>query len=269
MFEPVREFWLNLSLIFGAIFVSIVILAAVHASPPQFKRILTVIVVFIAGLYFPVEFYIPRHNFLTPYGDSVRNLVQVLAAFTFGLGVVNLVLIHGRHVLQRTTNFPFSLAFFAGFLIMTFVGFIQRYSPQFWVKKAEAGQISFWDGMHKLLFEGMLIPLTSTVFSLLAFFIVSAAYRAFRIRTLEAGLLMATAIIVMLANVPVGTWLTSWIPAEGWLKWFRLENAAIWLTTQINAPTQRAILFGLWVGAIGAALRIWLSLERTFTAGSR
>lgn len=269
MFEPVRDSWLNIALIFVAIFISILVLAAIHSSPPQFKRILTVVVVFFAGLYFPVEFYIPRHNFLTPFRDSVSNLVQVLAAFTFGLGVVNLVLIHGRHVLRRTTNLPFSLAFFAGFLLMTVVGFIQRYSPQLWAKKAGSGQVVFWEGMHKLLFEGMLLPLTSTVFSLLAFFIVSAAYRAFRIRTLEAGLLMAAAIIVMLANVPVGTWLTSWLPAEGWLKWLRLENAAIWLTTQINAPTQRAILFGLWVGALGAALRIWLSLERTFAAGGR
>jgi len=80
---------------------------------------------------------------------------------------------------------------------------------------------------------------------------------------------MAAAIIVMLANVPVGTWLTSWLPQEGWLKWLRLENAVLWLTAQINAPAMRGILFGAAVGGLGAALRILLSLERSFSFGGQ
>jgi hypothetical protein len=53
------------------------------------------------------------------------------------------------------------------------------------------------------------------------------------------------------------------------LKWLRLENAALWLTTQINAPAMRGILFGAAVGGLGAALRILLSLERSFAFGGQ
>lgn len=264
--EPVRNAMLNYLLIAGAIGLSLLLLVVLHSAPPNVRRWVIAGVTFLMGLYFPVEFFIPKHNFLTPWRDSVADLAQVLTAFTFGLGVINLLIIHGRHLLRRTANFPFSMAFFLGFLSMAVVGFFEHYAPEFWATKAGTGQLPFWKAANKLLFEGMLMSLSSTVFSLLAFFIVSAAYRAFRIRTVEAGLLMAAAVLIMLANVPVGPALTSWLPEGNFL---RVENLAIWLTVYINAPAMRAILFGLWVGALGIALRIWLSLERTFTVGGQ
>lgn len=267
MLEPVRSATLNYILVAGAIGLSVLILVALHSAPPSTRRWAIVVATFLAGLYFPLEFFYPKHNFLTPWRDSVADLSRVLVAFTFGLGLINLVIIHGRHIARRTPNLPFSIAFFAGFFIMATVALFKHYFPEFWTVKPDKGELSFWKATHDLLFEGMLLSLSATVFSLLAFFIVSAAYRAFRIRTLEASLLMVAALIVMLANVPVGTWLTSWLPEEGILRWGRLENLAMWLTVQINAPTIRAILFGLWVGALGISLRICLSLERTFTIG--
>lgn len=267
MFAPIQNSALNLVLVAGAIVLSIFVLVILHSSPPYVRRWVIVGLTFLAGLYVPLEFYIPRHNFLTVWRDPIGDLMRVLSGFTIGLGIINLIIVHGRNILRRTPNLPFSLAFFVGFLSMVVVGFLHRYKPDFLAQKPGPGELAFWSAANKVFFEGLLLPLSSTVFSLLAFFIVSAAYRAFRIRTLEASLLMAAALIVMLANVPVGTWLTSWLPTEGFLKWLRLENAALWLTTQINAPAMRGILFGAAVGGLGAALRIWLSIERSFAFG--
>ena len=119
-----------------------------------------------------------------------------------------------------------------------------------------------WDsqnahGMFQFLFKGGLSNLTSATFSIIAFYIASAAYRAFRIRSLEATLLMVAALIVMLGSVSFGTWITHGIHptlADGsenpWAN-FRLENIAQWLLLEVNTAAQRGILFGLSLGLTG------------------
>ena len=54
------------------------------------------------------------------------------------------------------------------------------------------------------IFSNILVPLESTMFSLLAFYIASAAFRSFRLKSFSAGLLLFAAIIVMLAQIPTG-----------------------------------------------------------------
>jgi len=100
------------------------------------------------------------------------------------------------------------------------------------------------------------------MFALLAFYIASAAYRAFRVRTVEAGLLMAAALIVMLGMVNFGVGLTSWIPLDSPWRFFRIEQLSQWTLSWINMPAYRAVIIGVAVGMLAMALRLWLSLER-------
>jgi hypothetical protein len=116
--------------------------------------------------------------------------------------------------------------------------------------------------LYTYLFQGLFRNLEATMFSILAFYIVSAAYRAFRVRSAEAALMMVTAVILMAGQVPLGMALTNWIPLHGPASGLRIENFSYWVLSVINMPVQRAIDFGLGLGALAMSLRIWLSLER-------
>lgn len=116
-----------------------------------------------------------------------------------------------------------------------------------------------------LIFEGIYDPLQATMFSLLAFFMASAAYRAFRAKTTEATLLLFAAFLVMLGRVPIGAQVGSlidsvlpFLPGDG-STWF--GDISGYIMTVLNATGQRAIMIGAALGMVAASVRIWIGLE--------
>ncbi|HAI21140.1 MAG TPA: hypothetical protein DCM14_04495, partial [Clostridiales bacterium UBA8153] len=103
------------------------------------------------------------------------------------------------------------------------------------------------------IFNALVAPIEATMFSILAFFIASAAYRAFRVRTAEATVMMVVAVIVMLGNVPVGE-----------VMWDRFPALGGWLLRIPNAAGMRGIVVGVFLGALAATLRVFLGLERRY-----
>lgn len=298
MTSPNFHFWAahqdtktKLIFICGSLLVGALLIFALTLVPRRFRKTLIATVTFIAGLYFSLEYLIPakataesilesktwsdnllrvlfgwalrpiaaanvapEENFLSPTVQGLTAAWQVIAGFTFALGVWNLVHIHGKNIIKAKKNWIFSAFFFLGMLFMASAGFWKTYGP--------SGSRELGGSLFGLASEGMFFPLDAAMFSLIAFFIISAAYRAFRIRSFEAGFMMAAAFLVMLGQVPVGIWMTSWIdPAGPWHN-LRLEQISYWILTQPNAAAQRAVNFGLAVGAMAMGLRIWLSLER-------
>ncbi|MGQ9807407.1 MAG: hypothetical protein ACUVSM_01065 [Armatimonadota bacterium] len=277
--NPEKTLFILGALVTGALFIF-----GLTFVPRRARKPLIAVVTFIGGLYFSLEFLIaprssaepfllskgafgkkvfellyagldPDQNFLSPYMQGLTNAWQVIAGFTFALGLTNLVHIHGKNILQARKNWGFSVFFFIGVIVMAVIGFFQRFG---------AGRESpVWQGLWRIATDGWLFSLDAAMFSLIAFFIISAAYRAFRIRSVEATIMMGAAFLVMLGQVPVGIWLTSWIqPDWGFLYNLRLENISQWILWKPNAAAQRGIEFGIAVGALAMGLRIWLSLER-------
>jgi hypothetical protein len=116
--------------------------------------------------------------------------------------------------------------------------------------------------IFRFLFIGGLTSLDSAMFALIGFLIISASYRAFRVKTVDASVLMAAAVLVMLGQVSLGSSMTSFLPSHGFGSYFRLENISEYILVHLNSPAQRAVTFGLALGALATSLRLWLSLER-------
>jgi hypothetical protein len=257
--------------ILGALAVCGAVLFVLHLMPSSVKRAVVVAVTFLAGGIYVLDFLVPPNpatgqNFLAGSIKVLGQFAQVVLGFTILLGIYNLCRIHLGRVSRARQGWGYSLVFFVSFIAMLVASFWRDWStwfpsaspPPAWIKAPGEGGVD----LYTVLFQGLLRNLEATMFSILAFYIVSAAYRAFRIRSLEAGILMVTAVILMLGQVPIGVLMTSWIPAEGPLSGLRIENVSQWVLITINSPAQRAIGFGLGLGQLAMALRIWLSLER-------
>ena len=52
------------------------------------------------------------------------------------------------------------------------------------------------------------------MYSLLAFFVASASYRAFRAKNREATILLIAAFIILLGRTPLGMYVTGFIPED-------------------------------------------------------
>jgi len=105
-------------------------------------------------------------------------------------------------------------------------------------------------------------PLTATMFALLAFYVASAAFRAFRAKNFEAFLLLATAFIILLGRTPTGVWLTSGLPEE--LAMLRIENMTMFIMSVINTAGNRAIMIGIALGIVSTSLKILLGVDRSY-----
>jgi hypothetical protein len=103
------------------------------------------------------------------------------------------------------------------------------------------------------------------MFSLLAFFIASAAYRAFVGRNFESSLLLIASVLVMLGNTSIGAFLTSGLPQ--FLSFLHLPNISEFIMTYPTTAGQRAIMIGTGLGIIGSSLRIILGIERSYLGG--
>ncbi len=108
------------------------------------------------------------------------------------------------------------------------------------------------------LYTYALVPLQATMFSLLAFFVASAAYRAFRARSPQATVLLLAAVLVMLGRVPLGEYLITGV-----------GQVSDWIMNVPNTAAQRAILIGISLGGIATSIKIICGIERAYLGGGQ
>jgi len=229
------------------------------------KRTFPLVVVFVTAVVLIIAFFIPHK----PFGDlesRFLNWYTIVSGFTFLLGLDSLTRHHLVRVFRRVEGWGYSLVLVLALFATIGLGFYSwfRFQSPFALRAP-----FMW------LYTYMIIPLQSTMFASLAFFIVSAAYRAFRIRNFAATLLLIAACLVMLGNVPlggaiwrgIGAGLHAAIPGLDPVRFGNLEVFAAvkdWLMSIATASAVRGIAIGLALGGIAMSLRIILGIERTY-----
>ena len=205
------------------------------------KRTFPLFIAFVLGLTFTLQYYIP-HPASEALLTEASGWNQIIAGFAIILGVGSLLRVHYAKIKRQEAGWGYSGVLFASMLVVLGAGL--------WSQGKAEGTSFGW------LYNYVIVALQSTMFSLLAFFVASAAYRAFRARTPEASVLLIAAIIVMAGRVPLGEYL---LPSLGQL--------SDWIMNVPNTAAQRAILIGVSLGGIATSIKIIFGIERAYLGG--
>jgi uncharacterized membrane protein YozB (DUF420 family) len=215
------------------------------------KRRIPLLLTTLVGVIFVVQFFVPHKPFSDMQG-LLSDWVQIIAAFAIWLGALNLMRVSAENVQRRERNWPYAAIIIASFLAISVVGFFFSGGTHF----QDPGTPFDW------MYQNVYNPLSATMFAMLAFYVASASYRAFRARNREATLLLLAGFLVMLGRVPVGDKLSGFLP-EG----YRLSNLADLIMNIPNKAGQRAIMIGIALGIVSTSLRLILGIEKSHLGG--
>ena len=226
------------------------------------KDKLPLIIVFFTGLLIIVSEFIPRRPF-AGLTSGLESWFLIISGFAIVLGQLNLLKMNFLKISHKAANWKFHLAALISFIAMFLFGILFGFRDQ----TGLLGQGEFISSVigakpFDYVFTNIYQHLMAAMFSLLAFFIASAAYRAFIARSLESTLLLVVSIIVMIGNTSFGSSMTSALPS-----YLHIPNIATFIMEFPNTAGQRAIMIGAGLGVIGSSLRLILGLERSWSGG--
>jgi len=115
--------------------------------------------------------------------------------------------------------------------------------------------------IYDLMFNGLYVALASAMFSLLAFYIATAAYRAFRIQSGESVLLMVAALLVMMGQIPLGVKIVDGVLGLFGVDSLSITQVRLWILRVVNTAAFRGIALGSAIAGLSMAWRVWWSME--------
>jgi hypothetical protein len=198
------------------------------------KRYIPIGIVAFFGSLTLFGWFIDNESVEAFVNDDATQWYDIIASFAIFLGALNLLKLQFLKVVKRQSGWQYSVVAIVSFFFAFTIGFFMKgaffvgeevYFTQGaaeqailasgsseTVKAVEWGaHISTEGGLFKWMFDNIFTPLSATMFALLAFYVASASYRAFRARNFEATLLLLAGIIIMLGRVPVGSLITPWM----------------------------------------------------------
>lgn len=165
---------------------------------------------------------------------------QIVFAFTLLVGVASFIRFNLKSV-ERGEDRPYRIVSLLGLVTMPILALV-------WGIKG--GSPFMW------MFNNVQVPLQSTVFALLAFYVASASFRGFRARSLPAAVLLLSALLALLSRSDVGGFVSD-----------NLTPVADWIRNNPSMSARRAILIGIGLGSLTTSLRVILGIERTWLGG--
>ncbi len=200
-------------------------------------RKIPVMVCAVCGVFMAAQYFIVSGPVSQLYG-TVLDWMQIIFVCALLVGILHVITRQIKNISRPGPERWYAMIALFGIALMVVLGFgwgISRGSPFLWV------------------FDHVQAPMQTTVFSLLAFYVASAAYRGFRARHAESAVLVLAALIVLLGRVPVGEIISPYVP-----------QTVSWVLNVPAVAAKRAILIGIGLGMTATAIKVIAGMERTY-----
>jgi hypothetical protein len=207
-----------------------------------FKKTVPFLITLLTGLFTFAYYYVP-HDLMQVLWDHASNWAIIVGGGAMAVGAISMIRTYYKKSMNKADpNRYYSMVAIVCLFGMAITGFVTGIKP---------------GSLFNDIFINVLSPLESTMFSLLAFYIASAAFRSFRLKNFSAGLLLFSAILIMLAQIPAGELISSKIPL--------IKD---WILDYPNVAAQRAIMIGIAIGSVATALKIILGIDKSVFSGT-
>ncbi|MCK4544156.1 hypothetical protein KAU43_01330 [candidate division WOR-3 bacterium] len=203
------------------------------------KRKLPLLIVMILGIGMIIQYFVP-HPFSMEIYRIVLDWMIIIGAFYLVLGIGGVLIINYHKIKRRKENWWLSIITIVALFFVALVGIFNGVTSETLFMK---------------IFLNIQLPMQAAIFSLLAFYITSAAFRSFRAKTAESTVLLIVAIIIMIGNIP----LSRYVPGSSMF--------SEWILSVLNLAGQRGILLGVGLGMAATSIKIILGIERSYLGG--
>ncbi|MCA9074934.1 MAG: hypothetical protein KDA93_07875 [Planctomycetaceae bacterium] len=225
------------------------------------KRTVPMIIAATTGFVLIMSHFIPLSE---EWGSKAMQWFNVLAAIAFVLGGSNLMRMNLQKISDRRPGWGYAAVTLIAFLVTLSVGLLKvgvqptsSFPTNAWAAPYNQEGSSLW-----WLYEYLYKPLASTMFALLAFFIASAAFRAFRAKNPEAIALLSTAFIVLMGRTYVGGLMRDILPRG--MEWLSFDSMTNYIMGVFNLAGMRAITIGIALGVASTSLKVLLGVDRSY-----
>jgi hypothetical protein len=201
------------------------------------RRELSLIIVVVAMFSTFADYYlnIPQAK---SFATTISTYVIIIIAFGVCLAAAESARRNLQNISKRTSSrWIYSLAALASFLIVLVVGLVFRSSSKqyAWVNAV------------------LIVPGTWGFTGIIIFYVSSACWRVFKMRSVDATILLVTAVLACLSNAPLVA-----------LVWPGFISIRSWLDTYVSASVGIAFNMGAAIGGIIFGIRVFLGLERRY-----
>ena len=213
-----------------------------------FYRSLLAVIAVSAGLITVLSLVVDNERLRLVRGVFVEWTV-VIVSFAILLGVLNVLRVHAQRIHSRQET-GYSVIIVLAFLVVFIPGIMPADAVPEYLRTLVGPQGAIVDFGFRYIQR----PLQATLFSLMAFFAATAAWRAFRTRSVASLVMFVACLVVLLGSIRLDV-------GQGWELVVETRD---WVMNVPVLAGARGILLGIALGTVVAGVRLLVGLERPY-----